>query len=151
MDELKLKNNFVRELRNYLQEMYGTSHNYTYGKGDFEARKNKGAYELVRKPINAPEDLSGFCFRKDLCTSPPFNKINLLEDIIRFISIRKDLECRLLDKHKNHDYLDITFNKKEYLLSAHIGGGYADDINISLMESPTNILKSIEKTVEKIF
>jgi hypothetical protein len=129
---LQNKNDFVIDLKHYLKSQYGTEHCYTNGEGEFEGKKTaEGAYVSVRRDPSKPKDISGFCFRKDLCEHPPGTANGILKEIHSFASQKPDCKSTL-DK----DTLTIRFGKKEYLVTSFIDGGYAGEIDIYFMEAP---------------
>jgi len=141
---LQEKNNFVISLRDYLMESYGTDKHYTFGEGDFEGRMDdngsSASYSLVRRDPNKPRDISGFCFRKDLCMgfSVPSDDKKILMDIQEF-SEKKKIKNELIE-HKIGDrdinYLKIIIAGKEYMISAYIDDGYAGEMDVYFTESP---------------
>jgi hypothetical protein len=124
---LTQKNRFVTELRDYLQEKYRTKEVHTYGDEGFESRKTQGAYCLVRTPTNKPSDISGFCFRKDLCSWPPRTEKQLLDDVKDFASRTEGLEAKF---EQNRGILKMTFEDTNYLVHPHIDQGHAGEISI---------------------
>jgi hypothetical protein len=119
------KNDFVTGLRDYLSSLYGIKHHYTFGTGDFEGKKIGGSYCLVRRDSNKPKDITGFCFRKDLCKIiPDINK--LYDDINSFVKTKSNVKGKLEDKIG----LTLKLGKQEYLVHAYIGELYADEITI---------------------
>jgi len=129
MKSVPRKNEFVLELKDTLAGVLGTLQNYVYGWGDFEGIERNGSYQLIRKNSDN-RDLSGFCFRKDLCSYKPFNSESLKEFITRWTNER-GIET-IIDKES----LRITLENKKYLVFTSIGEGYADYIDVTLIEVP---------------
>ena len=78
------------------------------------------------------EDLTGFYFRKDLCSGfLPSNDSGVLDEVKRFVS--KDLEIKLLKETPEH--LTLSIKDREYMVTAHIGELYADEISINFYPS----------------
>lgn len=132
-EELNQKNDFVLALRDYLMSKYSTEHHYTCGEGDFEGQKVGGAYCLVRRDSNEPKDISGFYFRKDLCSLVPQKELDVLRDVYNFSQDDKNLESVLGEDEKN---LTIRFGDDNYLVTSYIDGGYAGEISVHFMELP---------------
>lgn len=130
-DELIKKNEFVIALRDHLQSKYQTEYNYTSGDGDSKAKIVDGAYCLTNKDPDELKDLSGFCFRKDLCSCPPRKESEILREIHNF-SLEKNLESEL-DETGN---TTIKLEKNKYLITSYIDGGYAGNINVNIMKLP---------------
>ena len=133
-DTLNKKNEFVVALREHLQSKYQTKHHYTFGEGDFEGREEEGAYCLVRKGSNEPKDISGFCFRKDLCSWAPQSETDMLGEVHNFASGNKNLESALGNGGKS---LEIRFDGEKYMVSAYIDEGHAGEISLSFVKSPS--------------
>jgi len=135
---LQEKNDFVLDLREHFQEKYGTKYHYTFGEGDDEAeiRNNNGcvSYHLVKRDPKKPRDLSGFVFRKDLCSYLPQNTDEILNNVHRF-AVKKGIESRLSKNSQDDLRLNLEFDEIEYSVRAWIGELYADEINIRLNES----------------
>ena len=121
-----MKNGFILALRDYLQSKYSTQSHYTLGESDFEG-KIGGGYNLVRRDPNKPKDISGFVFRKDLCDWTPKNETDIINDVHKFSLNYKSLENVLSDDRKT---LSIKFGNSDYLVNAHIGGGYAGELSV---------------------
>jgi len=137
-EELNQKNEFVLSLREHLMSKYSTKHHYTCGEGDFEGQKIGSAYCLVRRDPNTPRDISGFCFRRDLCSWAPQNASDVLKDVYDFSQREKNLES-VLDKQEKK--LTITFGNRKYSVTSYIDKGYAGEISVSFMELPLFLRK----------
>ena len=133
------KNNFVIELRDYLQKTYQTKYNYTCGAGDFEVSGANGTYTLILRSPNKPKNISGFYFRKDLCFFAPQSEKAILENINTFSSTKTDIESKLEENNK----LTIKLGNKEYIVISHIEQGYAGEIGVYFMELPNFSIKVV--------
>ena len=131
--ELNQKNEFVLTLREHLKSRYRTKHQYTCGEGEFEGQKVGNAYCLVRRDPNKPKDISGFYFRKDLCSWAPQNTSDVLKDVHDFSQRDKNIESILGEEGKN---LTIKFGNTKYLVTSYIDGGYAGEISVHFIKLP---------------
>ena len=131
--ELIQKNKFVCDLRDHLMSIYSTGYHYTYGEEDYKGQKIGDVYCSIRKDINEPRDINGFCFRKDLCSLKPNDASDVLKNVYDFSQKDKNIES-ILEKGKN---LVIKFGKKDYIVTSHIEEGYAGEIYIYFMELPS--------------
>ncbi len=114
---------------NYLKSKYGTRYCYTHGGGGYEAKKEGDAYCLYQGDSDKPRNIDGFCFRKDLCNTPPLSRESILLDVHNF-SLKKNIES-VLDES-----LRIKFSDVKYLVHTYIGEGLADEINVVFMKIP---------------
>ncbi len=131
---LSQKNVFVLALHAHLQAEYQTDASHIYGAGEFEAaRVGKAGYALVRKDPGAPEDLNGFCFRKDLCAHTPSTPTEILREIHRFASQEAGIESKF---ELGSASMELQFDKRRYMITPYIGRGYADSIEVSFIELP---------------
>jgi hypothetical protein len=131
--DLTKKNEFVLALRDHLQSIYSTEHNYTFGEGDFEGKKIGEGYSLVRRDAKKPKDISGFVFRKDLCAWAPQNESDIIKDVHKFFEKYKNLESVIEEDGKR---LSIKFGSTDYIVHTHIDGGYAGEISVYLVNIP---------------
>ena len=122
---LNQKNNFVISLREHLKSIYNTRYHYTFGESDFEYQKIDKGYSLIDRDPNKPRNISGFYFRKDLCSWLPQNATEVLKEIHDFASKDKNLESVLREDKKD---LKITFGDKDYLVTSYINNSYAGNI-----------------------
>ncbi len=130
--KLATKNNFVKSLRDYLMLIYQTENHFTSGEGPIRVEKIGNAYIGVTRSPDEQEDLTGFYFRKDLCSGfLPSNDSGVLDEVKRFVS--KDLEIKLLKETPEH--LTLSIKDREYMVTAHIGELYADEISINFYPS----------------
>lgn len=151
---LQQKNDFVASLRDYLMKKYNTDKHYTFGEGNFEGRIDRdgsgATYSLVRGDTNKPRNITGFCFRKDLCRGffVPEDSKGILSDIQKF-SKEKGIESELLERKfgEELDQLNVAIAGKEYIVSVYIDDGYAGEILVNFMESPSNILREASNKV----
>lgn len=120
--DLELKNDFVISLKDYLMSEYGFVNQYTCGKMDFEGQKVGDSYVLKKRAPDKSKDITGFCFRRDLCTRAPENEGELLEKIHNF-SVRQRKISRLDPEYD--EILKITIGKTDYRISPYIEKGYA--------------------------
>lgn len=135
------KNKFVTDLRDHLISLYKTKQHYTYGEGEFKAQMKGNVYCLSRKDLNEKDNISGFCFRNDLCDCPPEDIGQVLKDIQVFSLKDESIESRLDTIAKS---LEIKLNDKKYLIHSFIDEGYAGEISVYFIESfhtSTHILK----------
>ena len=132
---LEQKNDFVVALREHLKSRYQNDNPYTFGEGEFEAQVSEGCYSLVRRDTEKPEDISGFCFRKDLCScSYLFHSIDdVLKEAHNFALGRENVKSRL---DKGGEELEIAILGKKYHVRAYVGEGYAGEIGVDFMEAP---------------
>ncbi|MCF7872197.1 hypothetical protein K9L97_04130 [Candidatus Woesearchaeota archaeon] len=130
-NDLTNKNNFVISLRDHLINWFGTDRAYTYGEGNSEVRVTKGFYCLYRREGSEPEDITGFCFRKDLCAKVLYEKKDILDHICDFAMNVPSLE----EVSLSDNGLSFSLNDKNYLVSVGIGKGPYDVIDVSVMES----------------
>ena len=82
LTELDSKSEFVLALREHLKREYKTEYHHTCGEGNIEGQKVGDGHYLIRRDPNKPIDISGFYFRKDLCSWTPQNKADVLKGII---------------------------------------------------------------------
>ncbi len=136
---LNHKNQFVVDLREHLKSKYGTKRDYTFGEGNYEAKKIGNGYHLVRRGFDKQRDISGFCLRKDLCSFPPQNEDRILQEVHDFALTQQKIES-ILEKHdalgKSRKRLTISFWGQKYLVLANISEGYAGEIDVYFMELP---------------
>ena len=131
--ELNRKNRFVLDLREHLKSIYRTENHYTYGESDFESKKVGNMFSWVRRDLSKPKDISGFCFRKNLCSRPPQSVLNVLKEIHEFSLRDKNLESVL---EKDGGNLEIKFGDKKYLVTSYIDGGYAGEVSVHFAKLP---------------
>jgi len=101
-----------------------------------------GGYNLVRRDPSKPKDISGFCFRKDLCSWQPKEDSAVINDVFKFSQRYKNIECVLEDEGKS---LTLKFGNTEYFVSTHIGGGYAGEITVYLIQAFPFFKNSLSK------
>lgn len=128
MDEsTKLKDRFVRGLREFLQQSYGFEKVYTFGK------KNEFGIE---------EDLGGFLFNKLSCDNlysfDLKKKKEILNDINAFA-----ISNRFESKFDNEEYLKLKIGEKNYMIYTYIEEGYAGEISIIVREPMDDFIKKI--------
>lgn len=124
--DLELKNDFVISLKDYLMSEYGFVNQYTSEGSNFE---NKKASCLFKRENEKSEDITGFCFRKDLCSKIPGDEEELLEKIHNF-SVRNGRVSRQDPEYD--EILKITIGKTDYRISPYIEKGEAGHIKIHL-------------------
>ena len=126
---------------------YGTKNHYTSGESDFEAGikgdEQSISYVLKRRDPNKSKDISGFCFRKDLCSFPPQNADSILSEVHSFAK-NQGIES-VLDKNRylKEEKRSLTLNigRERYGVSTFIDEGYAGEISIDLLQMPAILLK----------
>jgi len=152
MDQnLRAKNDFVENLRDHLAELYETEY---YDNTDNELLvdikkfTNFVIYSAIkRNPMETPYDLSGFCFRKNLCNFAPGSSKAVYEEIHNF-ALSQGIESTLEEtgrkitlstippKQKEEIiHLTLKIEEKEYNIHAYVDPLYAGYIDVYLSES----------------
>ena len=128
------KNEFVLALREHLASTYHTEHHYTSGAGDFAGQTiDGGAYRLAPRDQTKSKDISGFYFRKDLCSWVPQHASDVLRNIYDFSQRDRHLESVFDPEGES---LTIRFEHQEYLVTSFIDDGYAGEISVRFMKLP---------------
>lgn len=131
--EINQKNEFVIALREYLKSKYNTNYHYTCGEDDFESKKIDDAYCLFRRDSDNEKNISGFFFRKDLCSPIPKNASEILKNIYEFSQNKKNIESELRGDGKG---MKVKIGDRKYLVNSYIDEGHAGEISVSFMELP---------------
>lgn len=132
-DSQQQKNGFVIALRDYLMANYKTETHHTFGEERLKGEERDGVYFGVHRDPAEPRDITGFCLRKDLCGYAPDRAEQVLKLINCFAISCGGLEAKL---ENEADELTLRFGSDRYIVSAHIGEGYADKIDVSFTKMP---------------